>query len=381
MRKRKLLFVFLLLLSLGCIAVGEWGLNQGMPRLEYAAPYSIPQSCDTEGILPLLSTLDQLREELPEAVVSAYTLQRGTQVETASGRAASCAAYSIAEGWFDLYHRTLISGRLLGEGEIQSGQRVAIVNTSLAYALWGDTEVVGSKLMLQQEEFEVVGIVEHRQEPGQTEGRELYLPLSAAIDMGLPGEIQVLVSNEVRPTVFGSIASRGLPDGQLAQLSKERMRAGLPLRYLCVLLLVMFLQWLLKNINRLTRQSVAAWRARQMQVYGVEMIVPTLLLVMQWLVCYGVWLVMVYFMLQCAVAPAYVFPEWIPEDPSRLSSYGKAIRNALAQGASLQTTVTESVLAVRYYGGWVKAGTLLGMLALGVNIVDNDFSRKEFLRI
>lgn len=377
MRKKKLLFVFLLLLSLGCIAVGEWGLGLGKPRLEYAAPYSASQSCGIEGTLPLVSTLAQLREELPEAVASAYTLQRGTQVETASGRAASCAVYSIAEGWFDLYHRTLVSGRLLGEGEIQGGQHVAIVNTSLAYALWGDTEVVGGRLLLQQEEFEVVGVVEHRQEPGQTESGELYLPLAAAMEMGLSGEIQVLVGNEVRPTVFASIASRGLPGGQLTQLSKERIRAGLPLRYLCVLLLLLFLQWLLKNINRLTRRSIAAWRVRQTQVYGVQMILPTLLMVMQWLACYGVWLVMVYFTLQCAVAPAYVFPEWIPEDPSRLSSYGRAIRNALAQGASLQTTVTESVLAVRHYGAWLKAGTLLGMLALGVNRANCHCGRED----
>ncbi len=377
MRKKKLLFVFLLLLSLGCIAVGEWGLGQGKPRLEYAAPYSASQSRGIEGTLSLLSTLAQLREELPEAVASAYTLQRGTQVETASGRAASCAVYSIAEGCFDLYHRTLVSGRLLGEGEIQGGRRVAIVNTSLAYALWGDTEVVGGRLLLQQEEFEVVGVVEHRQEPGQTESGELYLPLSAAIEMGLPGEIQVLVGNKVRPTVFASIASRGLPGGQLAQLSKERMRAGLPLRYLCVLLLLMLLQWLLKHINRLTRQSITAWRKRQTQVYAVQMILPTLLLVMQWLACYGLWLVLVYFTLQCAVAPAYVFPEWIPEDPSRLSSYGKAIRNALAQEASLQTTVTEGVLTVRYYGVWLKAGTLLGMLALGMNRANCHCSRED----
>jgi len=143
--------------------------------------------------------------------------------------------------------------------------------------------------------------------------------------------------------------------------------------YLCVLLLLLFLQWLLKNINRLTRRSIAAWGKRQSQVYGVQMIVPTLLLLSQWLICYGTWLVMVYFTLQCAVAPAYVFPEWIPEDPSRLSSYGKAIRNALAQGASLQTTVTESVLTMRHYGGWVKAGTLLAMLA-SVGIIFHNAS-------
>jgi len=363
MRKKKLPFIFLLLLSLICIAIGEWGLHQEKPRLEYAAPYSVPQSCGTESTLPLLSTLAQLREELPEAMVSAYILQRGTQVETESGRTASCTVYSIAEGWFDLYHRTLLSGRLLGEDELQSGQRLVMVNTSLAYALWGDTEVVGSKLMLRQEEFEVAGIVKHDQKPGQTERGELYLPLSAAIAMGLPGEIQVLAGTEARPTVFGVIASGGVPGGQLAQLSKERMCAGLPLRYLCVLLLLLFLQWLLKNINRLTRQSAAAWRTRQSQVYGVQMIVPTLLLAAQCLACYGIWLIMVYFTLQCAAAPAYTFPEWIPEDPSRLSSYGKAIRNALAQGASLQTTVTESVLTMRHYGGWVKAGTLLAMLA------------------
>lgn len=370
MRKKKLPFVFLLLISLICMAIGEWGLNQEKPRLEYAAPYSVPQSCDTESTLPLLSILAQLREELPEAVVSAYMLQRGTQVETESGHTASCTVYSIAEGWFDLYHRTLLSGRLLGEDEIQSGQRLVIVNTSLAYALWGDTEVVGSKLMLRQEEFEVVGIVKHDQKPGQTESGELYLPLSAAIKMELPGEIQVLAGTEARPSVFDSVASRGVPGGQLAQLSKERMRAGLPLRYLCILLLLLFLQWLLRNINRLTRQSVAAWKTRQSQVYGMQMIVPTLLLAAQCLACYGTLLMMFYFTLQCAVAPAYVFPEWIPEDPSRLGSFGKVIRNTLSQWASLQMTVTESVLAVRYYGGWVKAGTILGgtmlvMLALG----------------
>lgn len=357
------LAVILLLLAIGCLTAGEWGLCRIKPLLEYAAPCDPSRQSTEHADSPLLSALAQLREALPEADVSAFMLRRGLSIQAASGREAECSVYSVATGWFDLYHRALHAGRLLGEREIAGGERVALVNERLAYALWGDTTVTEQFILLDGEPFRVVGVVRHEKAPGQTEPNELYIPLSAAVEMGLDGDIQVLASNGKRQTVYFAAASSVLPGGTGYSLEKERARAELPLRCLVVLFMLTFLSWFRKLVNRLNRRRLDAWKARHALVYGKEMIRPSLRLAALCLAGYGLWLVAAYITLQLAIAPAAIFREWIPDDPSRLSSYGNAIRGALEQQMVLHSTSTENVLSMRFYGGLIRIGSIAGLIA------------------
>lgn len=362
-KKSPALAVILLLLAVGCLTAGEWGLCHIKPLLEYAVPCDTSRQSTELTDSPLLSALAQLREALPEADVSAFMLKRGLSIQAAFGREAECSVYSVATGWFDLYHRALHAGRLLGESEMASGDRVALVNERLAYALWGDTTVTEHSILLGGDHFRVVGIVHHEKAPGQMDSHELYIPLSAAVEIGLDGDIQVLASNGKRQTVYFAAASSVLPGGTSYSLEKERARAELPLRYLVVLFMLIFLSWFRKQVNRLNRRQLDAWKAQHALVYGKEMILPSLRLAALCLVGYGLWLVAAYITLQLAIAPAYIFRDWIPDDPSRLSSYGNAIRSGLEQQMVLHNTSTENVLSIRFYSGLIRIGSIVGLIA------------------
>lgn len=362
--KRNIPSYLLMILAVICLCIGEWGLKDQKPLVEYAAPYTAPQKSEGKDgePLPVMAALAQIRESLPDAALSAFILKRGVNVRTDSERDAVCSVYGVAEGWFDLYHRPLTGGRLFGEEEIQNGERVAVVNSSLAYALWGDEEAVDSTLVLNREKFRVVGVVRHPKPAGQTDANELYIPLPAAILTG--GDIQQLSGRGVRQSVFESVSV--LSGGTVYHLEKERMRAGLPLRYLCVLFLLMFLSRSFSSVKRFTRRCTDQWKQRNAQFYGGRMLFWSLLLGLQWLAAYGLWVAAAYITLRLAVAPAYVLSEWIPEDPSRLRSYGKVLTGMLSQQMALQKTMTESVLTIRYYGGFISAGSILMLLSIGV---------------
>lgn len=361
-KRRGFLFFFLLILAVLCIIIGEVGLYGTRNLMEYAAPYSN----QSETNIPLLNALDDLKEQLPDAQLSASVLATSGWVQTSAGEFTTCAITAVAPGWFDLYHHTLLDGRYMGEAEIIAGEHVALMSGDLAYALWGDTDAVGNEIQLNGTTFRVIGLIDPPRRLGLSQQSMLYIPLPAAFHAQVQADIQILSALSGRENQFEHTAKRYLPDGTFYHHARERMSATMPVRYLCVAMLLFLLRRALRMINRFSEASKQKWRDRYARVYGGQMIAPSILLGLQDLVTYGLWVLAAYVTLQLAIAPVYVFSEWIPADLSSLSSYVDAFVRAAEDWFALRRTFTNSVLQIRCCGTFINIGSILFLLAMAL---------------
>ena len=119
--------------------MGLYGLSKIAPLAEYVmAPGTALPSADEEAQSDLLmEMLEEARTSMPESLISAYTLKQGCPIARDADRQTTGSIYGIADGWFDVYHRTLLNGRLLGAQDIRSSNRLAVINTSLALEVRG----------------------------------------------------------------------------------------------------------------------------------------------------------------------------------------------------------------------------------------------------
>ncbi len=356
------LFLFLLILATLCIIIGEVGLYGHTNLMEYAAPYS-----DQSGnSVPLLNALNDLKEQQPDAQFSASVFATDEWVQTSNGEFTTCAITGVAPGWFDLYHHTLLDGRYIGEAEIIAGEHVALMSGDLAYALWGDTDAVGNEILLNGTTFRVIGIIDHSKTLGLSQQSMLYIPLQAAFHVQVQPDIQILSGLDGRENQFEHIAKRYFPDGTFYNHTRERMSARMPVRYLCVAILLFLLRRTLRMFNRFSEASKQKWRDRYTHAYSRQMIVPSALLGLQWLVIYGLWVLVAYTALRLAIAPVYVFSKWIPTDLSSLSNYFDAFVRAADDWFALRVTLTNSVLQIRCCSTFINIGSILFLAAMAV---------------
>ena len=115
-KKAPVLCCLLIAAAFACIAWGLYGLSKIAPLAEYVMPPSAAvQSTEEETQSDLLTEmLEEARTSMPESLISAYMLKQGCSIKRDADRQTTGSVYGIADGWFDVYHRTLLNGRLLG---------------------------------------------------------------------------------------------------------------------------------------------------------------------------------------------------------------------------------------------------------------------------
>lgn len=138
-KKAPVLCCLLVAAAFACIAWGLYGLSKIAPLAEYVmAPGTALPSADEETQSDLFAaSLEEARTSMPESLISAYTLKQGCPIARDADRQTTGSIYEIVDGWFDVYHRTLLNGRLLGAQDIRSSNRLAVINTSLALGVRG----------------------------------------------------------------------------------------------------------------------------------------------------------------------------------------------------------------------------------------------------
>lgn len=367
-KKAPVLCCLLVIAAFVCIAWGLYGLSKIAPLIEYVmAPGTALPSADEETQSNLLTAmLEEVRTSMPESLISAYMLKQGCPIARDADRQTTGSIYGIADGWFDVYHRTLLNGRLLGAQDIRSGNRLAVINTSLAYALWGDYDILGSTFQLGAEEFTVIGVVTHDQQPGQMDRCEVYIPLQSAFDIGLEADIQVISSANVSINRFEAVIKRFTSVGSLYLLQNEKARSIACLHYLCSFILFLLLRYTFPRLRTYERRNHEECKTAIASFYGKQLLLPILKFLLKGVVGYGLWIGIAYVVLSQLIAPLYTVQALLPEDISDLSGYVNAIRTLFSAPLSLHTLASENVLSIRYDGGLLKTGAVLMLMALGV---------------
>jgi predicted permease len=126
--------------------------------------------------------------------------------------------YSVSGGYFELLGMRPARGRLLNADDVRHGLRVAVVNETMARALWTDADPIGQCILpgTDTECVHVVGVVPDTRQRGIREdaAMQYYVPMSTA---SRPGVIMV------KPRGGGAAARTHLRDAVLALDPRIRM--------------------------------------------------------------------------------------------------------------------------------------------------------------
>jgi putative ABC transport system permease protein len=87
--------------------------------------------------------------------------------------------------WFDLVQRSVLAGRVLSEEDLESKANVAVLTLHVTRNLLALEETLGQKVRIGSEYFEVIGIIESREDSSggvQTPdlAMDVYIPITAA---------------------------------------------------------------------------------------------------------------------------------------------------------------------------------------------------------
>ena len=314
----------------------------------------------------LLAALSAARQTLPAADWTAWAL-KSSETVVSGGRKADSAVIAAGSGWREIYHRTLLEGRTIGEDEITEGKPVAIADAELCFALWGDRERTGGKVEVNGREYTVVGVFDSARRAGETWERALFIPLKnmpfADTDMQF-----LAAKNAGSLAMFASAAQEALAGGgQAISLSKEKSRALLPLRYLAVFVGLCFAPPLLRRVTGGIRKEISRLREKREHVYAGKLIFLSLPCVLRCLLRVLLAAGFLYGLVRLALEPAYVFPEWIPENPSDPESFLAVFREFGTRKAALTEYASPLKRYAESCGRFVKAGCVMMLLGIAQN--------------
>ena len=95
------------------------------------------------------------------------------------------------QGWFDLVPRRVVAGRVLRASDTEQNARVCVLTETGARRLLAGEHILGEKILISRQYFEVVGIVE-----SGTGGRSIAVP-DEEVDAYIPMSTQLQLFGEV----------------------------------------------------------------------------------------------------------------------------------------------------------------------------------------
>ena len=293
---------------------------------------------------------------------------------TAGENSAQAALYAIGEGWLEIYPRFIVQGRRMGESELASGAKVAMLDADTAFQMFGEELPEDAVVKLNDVEFRVVGTVRHAGSAfggrgvGDSQRYDVYVPLMAAA----AAEIQLdTVTLSALPEGSGGGAAQLFqeaaegswqPGGTLIDLKKEAMRRTILPRILLLIVGLYAMVGLFKRMTVLAMGWVEGFRAALKQSY-MKALIPRLLgLIAMILLCYGALIGLTWGLMVFSSQPLYVFTEWVPENIVAWSSITKVFWNLTAEAGRLVRIGSRELRVVEFWGGLARWGTVLFLL-------------------
>ena len=307
----------------------------------------------------------------------AWTAAGGTasEVNVSAGSATETAALTaMGEGWLEVYPRALVQGRRIGESELQSGARVAMLDEELAFKCFGETLPEGATVKLGDVDFQVVGTVRHASNRwggrgvGDMQRYDVYVPLLATTGAEIALDTLTL---SARPQGDGAGASQLFQEaaegewqggGTFINLKKEAMRRTILPRIVLLIAGLYALVGLFKRMTLLAEGWAANFRARLKQSY-LKPLLPRLLgMIALILLGYAALIGLTWLLMVFSAQPLYVFTEWVPENIVEWSSIAKVFWNLTSDAARLLRVATRELREIEFWGSLVRWGTVLTLL-------------------
>lgn len=337
--------------------------------------YAVASAGGEEELRQALSARREAAEQLADCV---STVSVGAIRETASVSAgetsASATVYAVGEGWFEMYPVFLREGRRLTETELGQGERVALLDSELAFSLFGAELPSDARARIGETEYHVVGTIRHSRSVGEVQAHCAYVPLTS--DVQAQRDALVLAAKPIAGsgarTMFESAArSLWCSDGSFYDLKKEALRQMMLPRILLLLFGMSAILALMRRVNRLLSKKLEGYREKLRWNYFKATLPALLGLIAVFLVGYGAVVALMYALVTFSVQPLTVFTEWVPENFVEWSSLKNVFWSLTSGAAKLVKAGTPELRRLEFWGRLLRWGAIAA-LAGGVLLRRRD---------
>lgn len=365
--KHSLMEIMLIVAGILLILLGFVFMLGVGDELQYVLPVSfVDEKGDglTKNYDQLQRQLENMAGMLDASTVAARAQGYGVQHVSNGGRV-EATVYAVGEGYFDLKHSRLLEGRLIAPYDIVHAQQVVMLDSGVALRLFQSESPIGQIVMLENEPFRVVGMVEGGRHIGETGEYTVFVPITVANTMKMDTlEITAKGSGVATAAFFESTLRSWNNKGSFHYFEKLKMGAWLPLRWALVLLAVRMVMLFGTGIVRYAQNSVWVYRERLMRSY-----VGSLMPRMMGRGVFGIMLVavlavMIYGIALATTQPLYKFGEWVPDVFVDLSSLIETFWNLNDSNAAGIRCMSREACLIELSQGLIRWGTgcmLLGM--------------------
>lgn len=309
------------------------------------AVYQVPAG--TQAVTRAGDALPDIREETcaVHAIAPNIVLSDGQNQ-------ADCALYAINGRYTEFYPLFLLSGRLFYADEAQRGGDVCLIEERLAIKLFRTGEASDKTLTIGEKSYRVVGVVRDATDVGSPSSCRAYVPYE-----GAKAAFETIVRTD---TAFDET-----PDGHVISLKKEKIRATLLARVTAFYLGASVLMILTRRLRDYGNKQMARYRAALAEKYPSQLFLKAFPRALFIVLCWLGALVSAYALLALLVAPAYAFPEWVPEVLVEWTSITDMFWKNMREGGAAVLLRTQELLRLNHWGYVCNIGCVMVLLSIG----------------
>lgn len=366
MKKRKFRRGACLLLIAGLLAAA---LSLGvLCAAEDSLQYVVPSTGGADALQRALKAKEETAEQLADCTAAVAV---GAVTETASisagEKSASASVYAVGEGWFEVYPVFMLQGRRLTETELREGERVALLDSELAFSLFGAELPPDAQARIGKMQYHVVGTIRHSRSVGDVQAHSIYVPLTCDVQAQRDALMLVAapIPNSGAQTMFErAMRSAWRSDGSFYSIRKEALRLRMLPRMLLLLFGMSAIFALLRRLRRALSGEMADYREKLRWNYFPKTLPALLILALKALLGFGGLLALIYAIVAFSAQPLTVFTEWVPENFVKWSSLKKVFWNLSGDAAKLVKVGTRELRRLEFWGRILRWGTICALAGM-----------------
>lgn len=347
------------------VLTGVWKVEHTPRLLQYVIEAPADANELTELGKSRETALDDMKEAVEASCVVAYTSSATIEAGEINYQTAM---YAGTGDMFSVYPEYLKEGRLPSATELKEGADVIALNESLAFALFPTTGALDAKVKLGEKEYTVVGVTYDDIRIVDASRYAAFLPLDSIADavfetltlsvLPVPDSgADILFKNTAPVTWCGG--------GDTYVLDKEVMRTILPIRIPFTVVCAALFIALGRRIVKLYTERTGEIAERLRYSYLAKLLPRISVYIAAAAVITGIFGYAVYRFADWVLIPLRVFPEWVPDDPTRWSSILNVIRSMASAGSSMVKVRTGEMCVLDYWHTIISYSTV-AMLVLAL---------------
>lgn len=367
MKKKKWRRLPCLLILIGLLgaAVSMAMLSAAPDRLQYAIASTGAEAELQQALKAKSEAADQLADCTSAVAVCAVS----ESASIAAGEAVqSASVYAVGEGWFEIDPQFIAEGRRLTETELQQGDRLAMLDSELAFALFGSELPPDARLRIGESEYRVIGAFRHRRGVGEAQKYCAYVPLLS--DPKAQRDALMIaakpIANSGAQTMFEScMRTIWRSDGSFYSIQKEALRQMMLPRALLLIFGLSAIFTLLRRMHRFAAQKLDRYREELRWNYFKATLPMLCGSACICLLGYAAIFALLYALFAFSIQPLTVFTEWVPENFVKWSSLKNVFWNLTGSAAKLVKVGSREMRRVEFWGKilrWSCISALIGAL-------------------